>query len=80
MQTVVRKCTPSASCLSSPDDPDDPDDPATYSVSELSVRCGTPAGGPTFFTGHSASSVWAYPAGPRRYYGYSYALKSTSRA
>ena len=39
MQTVVRKCTPSASCLSSPDDPDDPDDPATYSVSELSVRC-----------------------------------------
>jgi hypothetical protein len=39
VQTVVRKCTPSASCLSSPDDPDDPDDPATYSVSELSVRC-----------------------------------------
>ena len=39
MQTVVRKCTPSVSCLSSPDNPDDPDDPATYSVSELSVRC-----------------------------------------
>ena len=36
MQTVVRKCTPSASCLSYPDDPDDP---ATYDVSEISARC-----------------------------------------